>query len=59
MNTYNVIAALEDNWIVYWYCIVSRIVSGLMFLSFGPVWRDYAGIDFVAAFVLGWAMWMA
>ena len=48
-----------DNWIVYWYSLVSRAVAMMLFWALGEPWNKLMGFEGVTFAILGIAMWFA
>jgi hypothetical protein len=52
VNIYDIIAALQDNWIIYYYSAVSRVVATGLFYSLGPEFHQLAGTEAATLVVL-------
>lgn len=52
INFYDIIAALQDNWTIYYYSAVSRVVAAAFFYNLGPEFHQLAGIEAATLVVL-------
>ena len=58
INFYDIIAALQDNWTIYYYSAVSRVVGAVFFYNLGPEFHQLAGTEAATLVVLLGAMAM-
>ena len=59
INGYDLLGALQEYWMVYWYSLVSSVVASALFWIMGPRWNKLVGLELGTFFVLGMAMWFA
>lgn len=57
INGYDLLGALQDNWTVYWYSLVSRAVVTVFLWTLGEPWSKLVAVDGPMAAILGVAMW--
>lgn len=51
--------ALRDDWMIYWYSLVSRVIAAVFLLYLGKPWSKLVGPELVTAAILGVSMWFA
>ena len=51
--------ALQDNWAVYYFSLVSRVVAVGLFYSFGEKWYHLAIVEAATFVFLAVSMWFA
>lgn len=59
INGYDLLGALQDNWTVYWYSLLSRAVAMVFFWTLGKPWSQLVGFEGATLAVLEIAMWFA
>ncbi|KAL8787523.1 MAG: hypothetical protein Q9213_002181 [Squamulea squamosa] len=57
INGYDLMGALQDNWTVYWYSLISRALAMGMFWAMGKPWSKLVVIEGATFLMLGTAMW--
>ncbi|KAK4542486.1 hypothetical protein LTR36_006738 [Oleoguttula mirabilis] len=57
VNSYDFIGALEDNWAIYWFSLISRFFAAALFYWLGGGWDNFVPIELASAFVLAGCMW--
>ncbi|KAL6240442.1 hypothetical protein RBB50_012643 [Rhinocladiella similis] len=57
IGLYNIIGALEDNWNIYWFSLVSRIVGSIIMYTLKGGWENLAHIELGTAVLLAACMW--
>ncbi|KIW12475.1 hypothetical protein PV08_09752 [Exophiala spinifera] len=57
VGLYNIIGALEDNWNVYWFSLLSRIVGSVVMYTLKGGWENLAHIEVATAVILAACMW--
>ncbi|KAK5134642.1 hypothetical protein LTR08_006298 [Meristemomyces frigidus] len=57
VNSYDLIGALEDNWTIYWFSLVSRVFAAALFGWLGGGWQNFVPIELGSAAVLAVCMW--
>jgi len=57
INGYDLLGALQDNWTVYWYSLMSRGVAMAFFWTLGEPWNQLVGFEGATFAILGVAMW--
>ena len=56
INSYDLLGALQDNWAIYWFSVVSRIGASALMASLGGGWAGIVPLEFGSAAVLGGCM---
>lgn len=57
INGYDLIGAMQDNWTVYRYSLMSRAVAVGLFWSMGNPWDKLVEFEGATFWILGIAMW--
>ncbi|KAL8757295.1 MAG: hypothetical protein Q9199_002321 [Rusavskia elegans] len=57
INGYDLLGALQDNWTVYWYSLISRTLAMGMFWAMAKPWNKLVVIEAATFLILGTAMW--
>ncbi|KAK5123765.1 hypothetical protein LTR85_002401 [Meristemomyces frigidus] len=57
VNSYDIIGALQDNWTVYCFSLVSRVFAAAVFGWVGGGWQNFVPIELGSAVVLAGCMW--
>ncbi|KAK6379963.1 hypothetical protein LTS17_006037 [Exophiala oligosperma] len=57
IGLYNILGALEDNWNIYWFSLVSRVVASVIMYTLKGGWENLAHIEFGTAVLLAACMW--
>lgn len=57
ISVYDLIGALEDNWTIYWFSLLSRLVEAALFFALQGGWENIARIQVYGAIMLAACMW--
>ena len=56
INGYDLIGALQDNWTIYWFSLLSRVGAAALFVWVGGGWTGLWPLELGSAVVLGICM---
>lgn len=59
INGYDLAGALQDNWTVYWYSLMSRMVAMVFFWTLEKPWDKLVVFEGATFIILGASMWFA
>lgn len=59
INGYDLAGALQDNWTVYWYSLMSRMVAIVFFWTLEKPWDRLVVFEGATFIILGTSMWFA
>lgn len=56
INIYDLLGALQDNWAIYWFSLLSRLAATALFTTLGGGWKAMWPLEFGSAIILGLCM---